>query len=78
MLPVWENFCLHFITKESEGQRGEALAWGHTARMWQRWAWVMQKSACNAGDPGSISGVGGRPWRKKWQPTPVILAWEIP
>ena len=36
MFPVWEKF----ITKESEGQRGEALASGHTARMWQRWAWV--------------------------------------
>ena len=22
--------------------------------------------------------VGKIPWRKKWQPTPVILAWRIP
>ena len=28
--------------------------------------------AYNAGDPGSIPGLG-RPWRRKWQPTPVLL-----
>ena len=27
--------------------------------------------ACNAGDPGSIPGSG--PWRRKWQPIPVLL-----
>ena len=30
-------------------------------------------SACNAGDPGSIPGLGRFPWRRKWQPTPVLL-----
>ena len=30
-------------------------------------------SACNAGDPGSIPGSGRFPWRRKWQPTPVLL-----
>ena len=30
-------------------------------------------SACNAGDPG-----GKIPWRRKWQPTPVILPGKIP
>ena len=29
-------------------------------------------SACSAGDPGSIP-VGKIPWRRKWQPTPVLL-----
>ena len=29
-------------------------------------------SACNAGDPGSITG-SGRPWRRKWHPTPILL-----
>ena len=28
-------------------------------------------SACNAGDLGSIPGLGRSPWRRKWQPTPV-------
>ena len=36
-----------------------------------------QVSACNAGDLGSIPGsypwVGKIPWRRKWQPTPVLL-----
>ena len=30
-------------------------------------------SACNAGDLGSISGLGRFPWRRKWQSTPVFL-----
>jgi len=32
-----------------------------------------KESACNAGDLGSISGLGKIPWRKAWQPTPVFL-----
>ena len=30
-------------------------------------------SACNAGDPGLIPGLGRSPCRRKWQPTPVFL-----
>ena len=31
-------------------------------------------SACNAGDPGLIpTRVRKIPWRRKWQPTPVLL-----
>ena len=33
-------------------------------------------SACNAGDPGLIPGSGRFPWRRKWQPTPVLLPGE--
>ena len=33
-------------------------------------------SACNAGDPGSIPGLGRFPWRREWQPTPVFLPGE--
>ena len=33
-------------------------------------------SACNAGDPGSIPGLGRFPWRRKWQSTPVFLPGE--
>ena len=32
----------------------------------------------NAGDPGSIPGLGRFPWRKKLQPTPVVLPGKIP
>ena len=28
-------------------------------------------SACSVGDPGSIPGL--MPWRRKWQPSPVLL-----
>ena len=31
-----------------------------------------KESACNAGDPGSIPGLG-----REWQPTPVFLSGEF-
>ena len=33
-------------------------------------------SACNAGDLGSIPGLGSFPWRRKWQTTPEFLPGE--
>ena len=36
----------------------------------------VKASACNAGDPGLIPGLGRFPWRRKWQPTPVLLPGE--
>ena len=36
----------------------------------------VKASARNAGDLGSISGLGRFPWRRKWQPTPVFLPGE--
>ena len=36
-----------------------------------------KESACNAGDLGSISGLGRFPWRRAWQPTPVFLPREF-
>ena len=35
-----------------------------------------KESACNAGDLGSVSGLGRFPWRRAWQPTPVFLPGE--
>ena len=32
-----------------------------------------QVSASNVGDPGSVPGLERFPWRRKWQPTPVLL-----
>ena len=32
---------------------------------------------CNAGDPGFDPWVGKTPWRRKWQPTPVLLPGEF-
>ena len=34
-----------------------------------------EESACNAGYPGLMSGLG--PWRRKWQPTSVFLPGEF-
>ena len=36
----------------------------------------VKASVCNAGDLGSIPGLGRFPWRRKWQPTPVFLPGE--
>ena len=35
-----------------------------------------KESACNAGDLGSIPGLGRFPLRRIWQPTPVFLPGE--
>ena len=35
--------------------------------------WLSKESACNAGDAGSIPGLGLSPGEGKWQPTPVFL-----
>ena len=36
--------------------------------------WLRGKaSACNAGDPGLIPGFRNIPWKRRWQPTPVLL-----
>ena len=39
-----------------------------------------EEFTCNAGDTGDTGSnpwVRKIPWRRKWQPTPSILAWEI-
>ena len=36
-----------------------------------------QESACNGGDPGSLPGSGRFPWRREWQPSPVLLPDEF-
>ena len=36
-----------------------------------------KESACNAGDPGWIPGLGRSPGRREWLPTPVYLTGEI-
>ena len=34
---------------------------------------VSKETSCNAGDAGSVLGLGKIPWRRKWQPTAVFL-----
>ena len=36
----------------------------------------VEEPACNAGDLGSIPGLGRFLWRREWQPTPVFLPGE--
>ena len=35
-----------------------------------------KESASNARDLGLIPGLGRFPWRRTWQPTPVVLPWK--
>ena len=37
---------------------------------------MIKNLSANAGNMGSIPGLGRFPWRRKWQPTPVILPGE--
>ena len=37
---------------------------------------MVKNLPANAGDVGSIPGLGRSPWRRKWQPTPVFLPGE--
>ena len=39
---------------------------------------MVKNLPANAGDASSNPWVGKIPWRRKWQPTPVLLAWRIP
>ena len=36
-----------------------------------------KESACNAGDPSSIPGLGRSPWRREEQPSPVFWPGEF-
>ena len=36
-----------------------------------------KESACNAGHPGSIPGLGRFLWRREWKPAPVLLPGEF-
>ena len=40
-------------------------------------AQMVKVSAYNAGDPSSIPGSGISSWRRKWQPTPVLLPGKL-
>ena len=45
--------------------------------LWLPW-WLSGKElGCQAGDVGGSLCCKELPWKRKWQPTPVILAWEI-
>ena len=40
------------------------------------WGSESKESPCNAGDLGSIPGLGRFPWRREWLPTPIFLPGE--
>ena len=81
---LWEINCCHFgrilmkepnprlfkrgLSLQPENHRVSCLSW--------QWAHLNKESACNAGDSGSIPGLGRFPWRRARQPTPVFLPGE--
>jgi len=36
-----------------------------------------KESSCNAEDLGSVPRLGRSPWRREWQPTPILLPGEF-
>ena len=49
----------------------------HFSKFWDSHGGLRHKeTACDAGDPGSIPGLGRFPWRRKWLPTPLFLPGE--
>ena len=58
-------------------QFSEACQWNELPKVAQ----VAKSPPASAGDTrdaGLIPWLGRIPWRRKWQPTPVSLAWKIP
>ena len=72
--------CAHVQAQMGTGLTLQLPQWGQVWEYTQLWQVLMgfpggsdgTASACNAGDPGSIPGLG-IPWRRKWQSTPVFL-----
>ena len=71
--------CHHFISPARLKMEYSHIRWSHImkvtfgARFWSFGGSDCKESACNAGDPGLIPGLGRFPWRRKWQPTAVFL-----
>ena len=62
--------------KKSNPAFGDTEGEGLYSCMWLP-QWLSSKeSTCSVGDTGLIPGSGRFPWRRKWQPTPVVLPGE--
>ena len=59
----FSNACMH----------AKALQSYPTVRPHEQQPTRLKASTCNAGASGSIPGVKKIPWRRAWQPTPVLL-----
>jgi len=59
-------------SSRSRGVYGQCLVDVHLPLRASQMVLVVKNPLANAGNTGWI------PCRKEWQPTPVILAWEIP
>ena len=58
-------------------ETGARAGLSHFSKLWDSPGGLHRKeTACDAGDPGSIPGLGRFPWRRKWLPTPLFLPGE--
>ena len=62
----WENLNVNADREESSREEDD--------KIYEKPSW----DAGAPGNAGSIPRSGRFPWRRKWQPTPHILSWEIP
>ena len=68
---------LHFLnTRKKNVHEYCSLSFLPSTTISQVAQWLKNQSA-NAGDMGSIPGLGKSPWSKKWQPTPKLLPGEF-
>ena len=66
------NLCFYTLTWDLSCLENYFLLAAVWASLVAQWV----ESACDAGDPDSIPGLGRFPRRRKWQPTPVFLHGE--
>ena len=64
-------------TETCARQFSEICQWNELPKV-ARVAKSLPASAGDTRDAGLIPGLGRFPRRRKWQPTPVFLAWKIP
>ena len=67
-------------TQSTGSQRDttEWLTYTHTGYLQLPWGFSGKESSCLCRRRELDPWIRKTPWRKKWWPTPVILAWEIP
>ena len=80
----WTDQCLSFPWWIRPLQVVQALQKAFRIKTYQRdpraspVAQTVKNLPANAEDPGLNSWVQKMPWQRKWQPTPIFLAWKIP
>ena len=70
-----QETLVHFLGWEHPVEKGQAT---HSSILGLPWWLRQQKILLQCGRPGFSPWVGKIPWRRAWQPTPVLLPGESP